>query len=128
MKRNAASSQTRRARLAGSDRSTRRPLVPNPEFIEGSKGATRVRRTRTDMPPDAEDFVLDSLDAQVRAEEARVDVESESRQAALTIRLPRPLLVWLRTQAARRGVTPSKLIGLALAQYLIPRRGRTAGR
>ena len=37
MKRKAASSQARRARLTGSDPSTRQPFIPSPEFIEGSK-------------------------------------------------------------------------------------------
>ncbi|MEK6661342.1 MAG: hypothetical protein AABY63_05600 [candidate division NC10 bacterium] len=77
-----------------------------------------MRRTQTEMPLDAEDFVLASLEARVRAEEARVDLGSENLQAALTIRLPRPLLLRLRAQAAQRNVTPSRLIELALAQYL----------
>jgi len=113
MKRKAASSQARRARLTGSDPSTRRPLVP-----DSPKEATRARRTQTEMPLDAEDFVLASLEARVRAEEARVDLGSQNLQAALTIRLPRPLLLRLRAQAAQRSVTPSRLIELALAQYL----------
>ncbi|MBM2837032.1 MAG: hypothetical protein HW409_1221 [candidate division NC10 bacterium] len=106
----------------------RQPFIPSPEFIEGSKEATRVRRTQTEMPLDAEDFVLASLEARVRAEEARVDLGSENLQAAVTIRLPRPLLLRLRAQAAQRNVTPSRLIELALAQYLpldsAGRRGR----
>jgi hypothetical protein len=118
MKRKAASSQARRARLTGSDPSTRQPFIPSPELIEGSKEATGVRRTEGEMPLDAEDFVLASLEARVRAEEARVDLGSQNLQAALTIRLPRPLLLRLRAQAAQRNVTPSKLIELALAQYL----------
>jgi hypothetical protein len=77
-----------------------------------------VRRTEGEMPLDAEDFVLASLEARVRAEEARVDLGSENLQAALTIRLPRPLLLQLRSQAAQRSVTLSRLIELALAQYL----------
>ena len=77
-----------------------------------------MRRTEGEMPLDAEDFVLASLEARVRAEEARVDLGSQNLQAALTIRLPRTLLLRLRAQAAQRNVTPSKLIELALAQYL----------
>ena len=118
MKRKAASSQARRARLTGSDPSTRRTLIARPEFIEGSKEATGVGRTECEMPLDAEDFVLASLEARVRAEEARVDLGSQNLQAALTIRLPRPLLLRLRAQVAQRNVTPSKLIELALAKYL----------
>lgn len=118
MKRKAASSQARRARLTGSDPSTRRPFIPSPELIEGSKEATGARRTEGEMPIDAEDLVLASLEARVRAEEARVDLGSESLLATLTIRLPRPLLLRLRSQAAQRSVTPSRLIELALAQYL----------
>src|SRR5574341_487277 len=118
MKRKAASSQARRARLTGSDPSTRRPFIPSPELIEGSKETTGARRTEGEMPIDAEDLVLASLEARVRAEEARVDLGSESLLATLTIRLPRPLLLRLRSQAAQRSVTPSRLIELALAQYL----------
>lgn len=118
MKRKAASSQARRARLTGSDPSTSQPFIARPEFIEGSKGAASRLRKEGEMPLDAEDFVLASLEARVRAEEARVDLGSENLQAALTIRLPRTLLLRLRAQAAQRSVTPSKLIELALAQYL----------
>ncbi|MBI4380143.1 MAG: hypothetical protein HY574_02985 [candidate division NC10 bacterium] len=117
MKRKAASSQARRARLTRSDPSTRRVFIASPEFIEGSKEATGVRRTEGEMPRDAEDLVLASLEARVRAEEARVDLGSQNLQAALTIHLPRSLLVRLRSQAAQRSVTPSRLIELALAQY-----------
>jgi hypothetical protein len=113
MKRKAASSQARRARLTGSGPSTSRAFKLN-----SSKEATGVRRTEGEMPLDAEDFVLASLEARVRAEEARVDLGSENLQAALTIRLPRPLLLQLRSQAAQRSVTLSRLIELALAQYL----------
>ena len=77
-----------------------------------------MRRTQTDMPLDAEDFVLASLEARVRAEEARMDLGPENLLATLTIHLPRPLLLQLRSQAAQRSVTPSRLIELALAQYL----------
>ena len=118
MKRKAASSQARRARLTGSDPSTRRAFIASPEFIEGSKEATGVRRAEGETPIDAEDLVLASLEARVRAEEARVDLGSQNLQAALTIRLPRTLLLRLRAQAAQRSVTPSRLIELALAQYL----------
>ena len=118
MKRKAASSQARQARLTGSDPSTRRAFIASPEFIEGSKEATGVGRTECEMPIDAEDLVLASLEAKVRAEEARVDLGSQNLQAALTIRLPRPLLLRLRSQAAQCNVTPSRLIELALAQYL----------
>jgi hypothetical protein len=118
MKRKAASSQARRARLTGSDPSTRRTLIARPEFIEGSKEATGVGRTECEMPIDAEDLVLASLEARVRAEEARTDLGPENLLATLTIHLPRPLLLRLRSLAAQRSVTPSRLIELALAQYL----------
>jgi len=120
MKRKAASSQARRARLTGSDPSTRRAFKLN-----SSKEATGVRRAEGETPIDAEDLVLASLEARVRAEEARIDLGPENLLATLTIHLPRPLLLQLRSQAARRSVTPSRLIELALAQYL-PR--ESAGR
>jgi len=118
MKRKAASSQARRARSTGSDPSTRRPFIARPELIEGSKAATGVRRTEGEMPIDAEDLVLASLEARVRAEEARMHLGPENLLATLTIHLPRPLLLRLRSLAAQRSVTPSRLIELALAQYL----------
>jgi len=113
MKRKAASSQARRARSTGSDPSMRRAFKLN-----SSREATGVRRAEGETPIDAEDLVLASLDARVRAEEARMDLDPENLLATLTIHLPRALLLRLRSQAAQRSVTPSRLIELALAQYL----------
>lgn len=123
MKRKAASSQARRARQTGSDRSTRRPLVP-----DSPKEGTRVRRTRTEMPFDAEDLALASLEVRVRAEESRVDLDSEQVVATLTICLPRPLFLRLRSRAAQHNIAPSRLIELALNRYLPSDKARRRGR
>ena len=72
----------------------------------------------TEMPLDAEDVALASLEAKVRAEEARAQLSSAEPLAALTIHLPRAVILQLQAQAAERNVTPSKLVELALAQCL----------
>ncbi len=81
-------------------------------------------RAETEMPLDAEDVALASLEAQVRAEEAQAELSSEEPVEALTVRLPRGVILRLRARAAERNVTPSKLVELALAQCLPPERVR----
>ncbi len=76
------------------------------------------------MPLDAEDVALASLEAQVRAEEAQAELGPVEPVEGLTVRLPPGVILRLRAQAAERNVTPSKLVELALAQYLTPERAR----
>ncbi len=80
--------------------------------------------TETEMPLDAEDVALASLEAKVRAEEAQAELGPVEPVEGLTVRLPRGVILRLRGQAAERNVTPSKLVELALAQYLTPERAR----
>lgn len=82
--------------------------------------------TETEMPLDAEDVALASLEAKVRAEEAETGLGRGEPVAGLTVRLPRTVISRLRAQASEREITPSKLVELALAQYLPP--GRRARR
>ncbi len=72
----------------------------------------------TEMPLDAEDVALASLEAKVRAEEAMADVGPTRPLVGLTVRLPRAVIAQLLAEAAERNITPSKLVELALAQYL----------
>jgi hypothetical protein len=78
----------------------------------------------TEMPLDAEDVALASLEAKVRAEEAMSDVGPARPLAGLTVRLPLAVIAQLRAEAAERNITPSKLVELALAQYLPFKRAR----
>ncbi len=80
--------------------------------------------TETEMPLDAEDVALASLEAKVRAEEAQAEIGPVEPVEGLTVRLPRRVILRLRGQAAERSVTPSKLVELALALYLTPERAR----
>ncbi len=80
------------------------------------------------MPLDAEDVALASLEAKVRAEEAQPKLGQAEAPSGLAVRLPRAMILRLRAQAAERNVTASKLVELALAQYLIPGRARRRGR
>jgi hypothetical protein len=79
--------------------------------------STRLR-IETEMPLDAEDVALASLEAKVRAEEAMADVGPARPLVGLTVRLPRAVIAQLLAEAAERNITPSKLVELALAQYL----------
>lgn len=72
------------------------------------------------MPLDAEDVALASLEAQVRAEEARADLGSAEPLVGLSVRLPRAVIFRLQAEASRRHITPSELITLALMQHLPP--------
>ena len=74
--------------------------------------------TETERPLDAEDVALASLEAHVRAEEARVDLSSAEPHAGLSVRLPRAVIVRLLAEAANCSITPSELIKRALMQYL----------
>jgi hypothetical protein len=78
----------------------------------------------TEMPLDAEDVALASLEAKVRAEEAMADVGPARLLAGLTVRLPLSVIAQLRAEAVERNITPSKLVELALAQYLPFKRAR----
>jgi hypothetical protein len=78
----------------------------------------------TEMPLDAEDVALASLEAKVRAEEAMADVGPARSLAGFTVRLPLAVIAQLRAEAAERNITPSKLVELALAQYLPFKRAR----
>ncbi len=72
----------------------------------------------TEMPLDAEDVALASLEAKVRAEETMADIGPARPLVGLTVRLPRAVIAQLLAEAAERNITPSKLVELALAQYL----------
>jgi hypothetical protein len=78
----------------------------------------------TEMPLDAEDVALASLEAKVRAEEAMPGLGPARPLAGLTVRLPRAVMAQLLAEAAERNITPSKLVELALAQYLPFKRAR----
>ncbi|MBI2883220.1 MAG: hypothetical protein HYY11_04860 [Candidatus Methylomirabilis oxyfera] len=67
---------------------------------------------------DAEDIALASLEAQVRAKEARADLGSTEPDAVVAVRLPHALIVRFEAEAVRRRITPSELIIRALMQYL----------
>lgn len=92
--------------------------------VPSKRARRRSIDPETEMPLDAEDVALASLEAQVRAEEAQADLGLAEPLAGLTVRLPRAVILRLRAQAAERNVTPSKLIELALSQYLPKRAGR----
>jgi hypothetical protein len=99
-------------------------------------GRSRERRVRStgsvrkeaEMPLDAEDLALASLEARLRAEESRVDLDSEEVVATLTICVPRPLFLRLLSRAARHNIAPSRLIELALTRYLRPAKAGRRGR
>ena len=78
--------------------------------------------TETERPLDAEDVALASLEAHVRAEEARADLSSTEPHAGLSVRLPRAVILQLRAEAAERNITPSELIKRALMQYPPPKK------
>lgn len=112
MKRNTGPSKKRRARSTERDPSA------------GSAQASTRLRTETEMPLDAEDVALASLEAKVRAQEAMADLSQTESFTGLTVRLPRGMILRLQARAAERNVTPSKLVELALAQLLPPERAR----
>ena len=80
--------------------------------------SSRDLGTETERPLDAEDVALASLEAQVRAEEARADLSSTEPHAGLSVRLPRAVIARLLAEAANCNITPSELIKRALMQYL----------
>jgi hypothetical protein len=128
MKRKARPSRARRLTSAGPGPSTRRPIVARPEFNERPKGAAVTLGKETETPLDAEDLAMASLEARLRVEESKVDLEPEQVVATLTISLPRHLFLQLLSGAARHNIAPSRLIELALARYLRPARGGRRGR
>ena len=128
MKRNTAASK-KRPRSARPDPSTRLRLRTEPAEVTGplrqrsAQASTRLG-TETEMPLDAEDVALASLEAKVRAEEAQAELGLVEPIEGLTVRLPRGVILRLRAQAAERNVAPSKLVELALAKYLTSDRAR----
>jgi len=106
MKRKSAPSK-KRPRSARQDPSAELRTGPSTELT-----------AETEMPLDAEDVALASLEAKVRAEEAMADVGPARPLVGLTVRLPRAVIAQLLAEAAERNITPSKLVELALAQYL----------
>jgi len=95
----------------------------------GQTQAQRARSTTTDpvmedfgveveRPMDAEDIALASLEAQVRAAEARADLGVTQADADVSVRLPRAVISRLESEAEKRCITPSELIKRALMQYL----------
>jgi hypothetical protein len=136
MKRKSAPSK-KRPRSARPDPSTRLRTGPSTGLGTGplrQRSAQALRQssgqasaelgTETEMPLDAEDVALASLEAQVRAEEAQAELGPVEPVEGLTVRLPRRVILRLRAQAAERNVTPSKLVELALAKHLTPERAR----
>ena len=114
MKRKSAPSK-KRPRSSGPDPSAGLRLRAEPDEVTGPSAGLRIE---TEMPLDAEDVALASLEAKVRAEEVMADVGPARPLAGLTVRLPRAVIAQLRAEAAERNITPSKLMELALAQYL----------
>ena len=119
----------KRPRSARPDPSTRLRLRTEPVEVTGplrqrSAQASTELTAETEMPLDAEDVALASLEAKVRAEEAMADVGPARPLAGLAVRLPRAVIARLRAEAAERNITPSKLVELALAQYLPLKRAR----
>ncbi|MDE2058908.1 MAG: hypothetical protein KGL31_13510 [candidate division NC10 bacterium] len=102
-----------------------------PSLRKGT-GRTQKRRKRSteaelvkedlgvevERPLDAEDVALASLEAQVRAKEARADLGSTAPNTVVAVRLSSAVISRLETEAARRCITPSELITRALMQYL----------
>ncbi len=128
MKRKSAPSK-KRPRSARPDPSTELRQRTEPAEVTGplrqrSAQASTELTAETEMPLDAEDVALASLEAKVRAEEAMADVGPARPLAGLTVRLPRAVIAQLLAGAAERNVTPSKLVELALAQYLPFKRAR----
>jgi hypothetical protein len=122
MRRKTAPSK-KRPRSAGPDPSTELRLRTEPVEVTGplrqrSAQASTELTAETEMPLDAEDVALASLEAKVRAEEAMADVGPARPLVGLTVRLPRAVIAQLLAEAAERNITPSKLVELALAQYL----------
>ncbi len=113
MKRITGPLKKRRARSTERDPSTGRRTGPSAGL-----------RIETEMPLDAEDVALASLEAKVRAQEAMADLSPTESFTGLTVRLPRGMILRLQARAAERNVTPSKLVELALAQLLPPERAR----
>jgi hypothetical protein len=72
----------------------------------------------TERPLDAEDIALASLEAQVRAKEARADLSSTESDAVVAVRLPHAVVSRFEAEARKRCITPSELIKRALIQYL----------
>ncbi|CBE68054.1 MAG: hypothetical protein F9K13_04790 [Candidatus Methylomirabilis oxygeniifera] len=72
----------------------------------------------TERPLDAEDIALASLEAQVRAKEARADLGSTELSAVVAVRLPHALIVRFEAEATKRCITASELIKRALIRYL----------
>ena len=94
----------------------------------GQTQAQRARSTTTEpmiedlaeveRPLDAEDIALASLEAQVRAAEARADLGVTQADADVSVRLPRAVISRLESEAGKRCITPSELIKRALMKYL----------
>lgn len=76
------------------------------------------RRIETTIPLDAEELVLDSLEAKVRAEEAKLSLGSSGALDTLVVRLPSAAMAELRAQAAERRIAPSKLAEIAMTRFL----------
>ena len=76
------------------------------------------RRTETTIPLDAEELVLDSLEAKVRAEEAKLSLGSSGALDTLMVRLPSAAMAELRAQAAERRIAPSRLAEIAVTRFL----------
>ena len=104
----------------------KRKVKPSPERRIRSRepDPSMELSIETEMPLDAEDVALASLEAKVRAQEAMADLSPTESFTGLTVRLPRGMILRLQARAAERNVTPSKLVELALAQLLPPGRPR----
>lgn len=74
--------------------------------------------SEVERPLDAEDVALASLEAQVRAKEARADLGSIGQDAVVAIRLSGAVMARLEAEATKCRITPSELIKQALMQYL----------
>lgn len=107
----------------------RSKVAPAKGRRSGRTQGQRARSTETEpakedsgaeveRPLDAEDVALASLEAQVRAKEARADLGAMGQDAVVAIRLSSAVVSRLEAEAKRRRITPPELIKRALMQYL----------
>lgn len=125
MRRKVESSQRRRKRSIRPDPSTGLRLRTEPAE---AADLSEERRTETTIPLDAEELVLDSLEAKVRAEEAKLSLGSSGALDTLVVPLPSGAMAELRAQAAERRIAPSKLAEIAVTRFLELQKKKTPRR
>ncbi len=113
MKRKTQTPKGRQTAAAKTIRVRELRIGPSTEIAEGAA-----------IPLDAEEMVLASLEAKVRAEEAKVDLGTPGAPATLILRLPSAAMAELRAQAAERRVAPSKLAETVLTLFLLQQKDK----